>query len=155
MGRVKFDMFGWDKLKKTLEGKYTTQVGILGSQASKEHNKTTKTNAEIGAIHELGLVAGIPQRSFLKMPLEKKLFNKISERKDDYFTALERNNLKKWFFAVGEWCEEIIDDAFETEGFGTWEKNSPITVSRKGLGKKVLFDTGQLRNSISSRVVEK
>lgn len=155
MGRIKLDMSGWKGLEKTLKDKkYFTRVGILGDKASQEHNKTTKTNAEIGAIHELGLVAGIPQRSFLKMPLETKLFDVISSHKDEYYLALKNGKMKNWFKAVGLWCEEIIDDAFKSGGFGSWEKNSEATIKRKG-SSKPLIDTGQLRASISSTVIEK
>lgn len=154
MGSVKLDMSGWKHLKKTLEGNYTTRVGILGSEGSKQHADTKKTNAEIGAIHELGLVAGIPQRSFLKMPLESKLFSKIEAEKEQYYTALKNGKLVKWFQALGMWSEEIIDEAFTTSGFGSWAPNAPITIARKGSAMP-LIDTGQLRNSISHIIVEK
>jgi phage gpG-like protein len=154
MGSVKLDLSGWKGLKKTLEGDYITRVGILGSEASKPHAKTKKTNAEIGAIHELGLVAGIPQRSFLKMPLETKLFSKIEAEKENYYNALKSGKLKKWFQAVGMWAEEIIDQAFTSSGFGSWAKNSPVTIKRKGSAMP-LIDTGQLRNSITSTVINK
>lgn len=161
MGRVKFDMSGWKGLEKTLKNeKYFTRVGILGSNGSKEHANSTKTNAEIGEIHELGLVAGIPKRSFLKMPLETKLFSKISAEKENYYTALKNGKMKKWFEAVGLWAEEIIDEAFATSCFGSWAPNSPVTISRKtreGSAQKAmpLIDTGQLRNSITSTVIHK
>ena len=154
MAVVKLDMSGFEQIEKTLKGKYATRVGILGSKASEEHNNTTKTNAEIGAIHELGLVAGIPQRSFLKMPLEAKLFNVIESHKDDYYNALKNNKMKEWFKAVGLWSEKIIDEAVTSSGFGTWEKNSPETIQRKH-SSKPLIDTGQLRSSITSTVINK
>ena len=156
MGRVKFDMSGWKGLEKTLKNdKYFTRVGILGSEASKQHAKSKKTNAEIGAIHELGLVAGIPQRSFLKMPLETKLYDKISAEKDKFYEALKNGKIKKWFEAVGFWCEEIIHNAFESSGFGFWEANAESTLKRKAPETKPLIDTRQLRDSITSAVVEK
>lgn len=147
-------MSGWKGLEKTLKGNYTTRVGILGEKAQRQNGDTHKTNAEIGAIHELGLVAGIPQRSFLKMPLETKLFDKISSEKEDYYLALKNDKLRKWFEAVGIWCEEIIDNAFLSGGFGSWAPNSPITITIKG-SSKPLIDTGQLRASITSKVIER
>lgn len=155
MGRIKLDMSGWKNLKKTLEGDYISRVGILGSNGSKEHEGTGKTNAEIGEIHELGLVAGIPQRSFLKMPLETRLFSKIEAEKEKYYIALKNGKLYKWFEAIGLWAEEIIDEAFNTRGFGSWAPNSPVTIARKKGKDTPLIDTGQLKNSITSTVIEK
>lgn len=156
MGRVKFDMSGWKGLEKTLkDNKYFTRVGILGSEASKQHENTKKTNAEIGAIHELGLVAGIPQRSFLKMPLETKLYDKIKSEKENYYLALQNNTMKKWFEAVGFWCEEIIHNAFESSGFGSWKPNAISTLKAKFPETKPLINTRRLRDSISSVVIEK
>ena len=149
-------MSGWKGLEKTLKNdKYFTRVGILGSEASKQHDGTKKTNAEIGAIHELGLVAGIPQRSFLKMPLELKLFEKIKSEKDNFYAALKSGKIVNWFAAVGWWCEEIIHNAFESSGFGSWEANAESTLKRKAPETKPLIHTRQLKNSISSVVIEK
>lgn len=156
MGRVKFDMSGWEGLEKTLKNdKYFTRVGILGSEASKQHENTKKTNAEIGAIHELGLVAGIPQRSFLKMPLETKLYDKIKAEKDNFYLALKNGKMYKWFEAVGFWCVDIIKEAFESSGFGSWQPNAISTLKRKFPETKPLINTRQLKRSISSMVVEK
>ena len=155
MGRVKLDMSGWKHLEKTLQGKYFTRVGILGSEGSKEHAGTKKTNAEIGEIHELGLVAGIPKRSFLKMPLETKLFSKIESEKENYYNALKSGKMLNWFRAVGTWAEEIIMEAFETRGFGSWTPNAPATIARKGGRDTPLIDTRQLKDSITSKVYEK
>lgn len=154
MGSVKLDMSGWKGLEKTLKGKYITRVGILGEKAQRQNGDSKKNNAEIGEIHELGLCAGIPKRSFLKMPLEEKLFDKISSEKENYYNALKSGKMVKWFQAVGIWCEEIIDQAFETGGFGSWAANSPVTIKRKG-SSKPLIDFGELRRSITSEVLEK
>lgn len=152
MGSVKLDMSGWNGLEKTLKGKFSTRVGILGSKAVKRHEDTKLTNAEIGAIHELGLVAGIPQRSFLKEPLEAMLKDKIASNKEMYFQCLENGDMKKWFQAVGFWAEEIVDDAFTSGGFGKWAPNAPSTIKRKG-SDKPLINIGELRRSITSQVL--
>lgn len=156
MGSVRFNMDGWEgHVKKALQGKYVTRVGILGEKASEIHNETDKTNAEIGAIHELGLVAHIPERSFLRMPLETKLGQWIENNLDIYEKCLKKGSMKQWFEAVGFAAEKIIDDAFATGGFGSWARLSPVTVAMKGGRLQILVDTGQLRSSITSAVYER
>jgi hypothetical protein len=93
------------------------------------------------------------------------------------FTLLEGNK-KELLVQIGIACEEQIQLAFDTQGFGSWAPNSYATVMaklRRG-GKKFanvflrkqltgeylnegakginspLIDTGQLRRSISSKV---
>lgn len=154
MTNVKFDDSGFKLVKGALKQKYYTKVGILGDKASQNHNRTPMTNAEVGAIHELGLIANIPQRSFLKMPLEEKLTSWIKENKDNYYKMLSKGNVKKWFVALGFGAEKIISDAFSTSGFGKWKQNSPYTIKLKG-SSMPLIDTGQLRNSITSKLEEK
>ena len=54
---------------------------------------------------------------------------------------------------VGVVAEKHFDDNFEKEGFldstsrVPWKKNEPSTIAKKGSGKKILEDTGDLRNS--------
>ena len=156
LGSVRFNMDGWnDQVKKALQGNFVTRVGILGEKASEIHNETDKTNAEIGAIHELGLLAHVPERSFLRMPLETKLEGWIENNLDLYEQCLKKGNMKKWFEALGFAAEKIIEDAFLSGGFGSWPRLSPVTVAMKGGRWWPLIDTGQLRASITSAVYER
>ena len=157
LGSVKFNMDGWqDKVKKALEGNYVTRVGILGDKASAvEHEGVDLTNAEIGAIHELGLLAHVPERSFLRMPLEAKLGEWIEHNLSIYRDCLKKGDMKHWFDAVGFAAEKIIDDAFMSGGFGSWPRLAPSTVAMKGGRRDILMDTGQLRASITSAVYER
>ena len=156
LGNVRFNMDGWnDHVKKALQGNYVTRVGILGEKASEVHNETDKTNAEIGAIHELGLLAHVPERSFLRMPLETKLAGWIEDNLEIYENCMKKGNMKDWFEAVGFAAEKIINDAFATGGFGSWPALSPVTIAMKGGRTMPLIDTGQLRRSITSAVYER
>lgn len=151
-------MDGWnDEVKKALQSKYVTRVGILGNKASEIHNDTDKTNAEIGAIHELGLLAHVPERSFLRMPLEEKLGQWIEDNLDIYRNCLKKGDMKQWHQAVGFAAEKIINEAFETGGFGSWPPLSRTTIALRGglASAKILVDTGQLRASITSAVYER
>ena len=155
MGSVRFNMDGWtDKVKKALEGNYVTRVGILGDDASEMREDAGVTNAEVGAAHELGLLAHVPERSFLRMPLEEKLGEWIEKNLDNFRACLKKGDLKPWFVKVGFAAEKIVDEAFETGGFGKWPKLSPKTIAAKG-SLKILQDTGQLRSSITSEVYER
>ena len=52
---------------------------------------------------------------------------------------------------LGVYGESIVQEAFETGGFGTWEPLSQETVEAKG-SNSILIDTAQLRRSITSKV---
>lgn len=148
--QVRADTRGFKIIEKALTDNYKTRVGILGSQASASHGKGV-TNAQIGTLHEFG-GAGIPPRSFLRMPLETKMGEWIKKNKDWYYKLMTMGNLRKFYVAMGFAAEAIIDDAFTSSGFGSWSPLSPITIKRKG-SSLPLIDTGQLRASITSKVM--
>lgn len=160
MTRVNFDMSGFSVIKKALEDEYKARVGILGSKASEIHNaKDAKgqsvdvglTNADIGAIHEFGS-GKIPRRSFLQFPLETYMGKWVRANKDRYYEQLKKGNLKKFYVAMGLEAEKIVNEAFTTSGYGSWAPNAPLTIAKKG-SSMPLIDTGQLRASISSKVL--
>ena len=159
---------------------YVTQVGILGSKAAGRHesveissgkNKgmhkegkgsSALTNAEIGLMHEKGVMndkGRLPRRSFLEMPLLRNA-KVIFEKKKVFENALNkaiaagtdcRKAWKKAYTDLGIEAEKIVLEAFEQSGPG-WAPNAPATVIRKQ-SDSPLIDTGQLRRSISSRVI--
>lgn len=161
MAKVEFDMSGFNVIKKALEDNFKTRVGILGSKASQIHDAKDATgkpidvgltNADIGAIHEFGS-GNIPRRSFLKMPLENHIGKWIRANKDRYYEMMTKGNVKKFYEAMGFEAEKIINEAFVTSGYGTWAPNAPRTIEKKG-SSMPLIDTGQLRASISSKVLD-
>lgn len=150
---VKADMSGLQKfaqsISKTTE--YRTRVGILGSKA----NRTSKggmTNADIGFIHEFG-GPKTPKRSFLRMPIFQKSEQILKSVKEaGALKKLAAGNVVMVLADMGVGCEAAILEAFGSAGFGSWKKNAPRTIKKKG-SSAPLIDTGQLRRSISSAVV--
>ncbi len=153
MTKIEFDNSGFSKIKGALSDSLKTRVGILGDKANEAHGEGM-TNVEIGSIHEFGSVSrGIPPRSFLRVPLEMKIWEWIKKNKDRYKEMLEAGTLRKWYVALGFAAEKIVDDAFTSRGFGKWLPLKPRTIKAKG-SDMPLIDTGQLRASISSQVLD-
>jgi hypothetical protein len=134
--------------------KYKVKIGILGSNAVQLNGN--KTNAEIAYMQEFGDSAlRIPARSFLKMPLViKKNFikNNLISNKEKLLGYIARGETRIIFAKLGILSERIIQEAFATRGFGQWAPNSPMTIRLKG-SDSPLIDTGQLRRSITSKVI--
>ena len=125
------------------------RVGILGAKAAREGELT---NAEIGAIHEFGGDI-MPQRSFLKMPIDEKLGEYLEKSK-----MIDKDTLDKMIKEkapdyiskrIGQLAVKASIEAFATGGFGKWlpsqdENDTGLT----------LVETQQLRNSITFEVVQ-
>ena len=169
--RIRINTKGIEKLGKALADKYSIKVGIMGTKASKLHQDSDLTNAQIGMIHEFGSnKRNIPQRSFLRQPLMEHLPTYLSKKEEFKSKAIDEAIKEGTLFVlarkVGAVAEEVIQEAFATRGFGKWAKNSNITVNggwiRTSSGKAFyvkgkgsdspLIDTGQLRRSITSKV---
>lgn len=145
-------------IKLLVKGFPSVKVGIIGSQAQQEHNGTNLTNAQIGMINEFGSYSRkIPARSFISMPLKLFLSSYIKKKKSlskqEFEKAIEKGTEEEFSRKVGIVAEEVIQDAFATRGFGNWKPNAPLTVALKG-SDSPLIDTGQLRRSISSKVIK-
>lgn len=152
MTKIDFDNSGFKTVKGALEDSFKTRVGILGSKASAEHGEGM-TNVEIGSIHEFGSISrNIPARSFLRIPLEEHIWEWVKKNKDKYEKLIETSSVEKWYVALGFEAERIVDEAFTTSGYGKWKPLKPITIRRKGSAMP-LIDTGQLRASITSQVI--
>lgn len=145
-----------NKLVENLGKNYYVDIGILGSEGSTDQGGITL--AGIGAVHEFGTDrAGrgnktvIPERSFIRMPLEtgQKTIEKALEPKIE--KLLEEGNIEGIFKLIGIAGEARIQEAFETGGFGKWQDLADSTKERKGSDAK-LIDDGSLRQSISSKV---
>lgn len=177
---VSGDFSKLEKLVENLGKKFYAEIGILGAGGKTEEGGITL--AGIGAVHEFGTdKAGrgrsttIPERSFIRMPLETgqdDIENKIEPRMQE---LIENGDIKGIFELIGIAGEARVKEAFETSGFGTWPPNSPITIHGsnwpliqagkeltqkqkdnefiKGKGSdQPLIDTGALRQAITSRV---
>jgi len=153
--QVKYNMDGLNDFVKGLSKDYVTRVGVLGGHEARGDGDLG--NAEIGVVHEYGSKSGkIPQRSFLRMPLEvkSKEFIKGVGGANVVKEAIANGDYKRVFELMGAKAEQIVDDAFATGGFGQWPSLSAGTVAAKG-SAGILKDTQQLRRSISSDVKNK
>ena len=153
---VRGDFSRLNKLVKKLSKKLYTDIGILGKGGKTE--KGGITLAGIGAVHEFGTdKAGrgnttvIPERSFIRMPLEtgqefieKSIDSRVKE-------LMENGDIEGIFKLIGIAGEARIQEAFETGGFGTWEELAEATKNAKG-SDAILIDKGPLRQAITSRV---
>lgn len=102
----------------------------------------------------------IPARSWLQMPLEKRqaLKKKIISKFGDYKEVVEdyiaeTGDLYSLALMVGASAVELIQEAFDTDGYGQWAANSPYTVASKG-SSKPLVDKGKLRGAVTFEVGE-
>lgn len=139
-------------LIRTFKGKSAVaQVGILGDKNARMGEMTT--NAEIGAAHEFG-TSKLPMRSFLRMPLSLHLKSYLEKNgafdRSTLETVIKGGSVVPWLEKVAITAEEVIQDAFNTGGWGNWK---PSNMEYKK-NKQTLIETQQLRNSISSRVDE-
>lgn len=171
--KVAFNIDNLQDLIKSLKQDYFVRVGIIGSKATTSHNKGDLTNAELGTIHEQPNNDGtkMPKRSFLEMPLKEKLkydenqFKQI--KKSAYNSIFIKKNPKDFFNMLGSACLQIIEDAFATNGFGSWQSWSDSYTQRRLKAKKtkkgretfwsdnnILTNTKQLRRSISFKTMK-
>ena len=171
---VKMDTSGLDKLLKVLKDNMPrVRVGIIGAKTTRNNvevaggksiNIATKgakpktsfevsTNAAVGALHEFG-TEHMPIRSFLRMPLTDYLPKKIEEQglfgKDELKAVMKEGSTTPWLKRLAVLAEATIAEAFATGGFGKWApwKNP----NYKNDDNRILVDTRQLRDSISSEV---
>lgn len=128
----------------------TAKVGVMGS---KNVRNDGTTNAQVGAAHEFG-TATIPQRSFLRVPiadhLEKKLENSGAFDKETLALVVKQGDARPWMKKVAITAEAIVQEAFETGGFGKWPPWKDPNYHNDD--NRLLVDTRQLRESISSEV---
>lgn len=146
LSKVHAFMEGLEKFKP-----HSVQVGIFGDKDSR--NDSGVSNAELGFIHEMGApTRGIKPRSFLRMPIMhfgKEIYAKALKDTGKLITTASA--YVQFLNQIGRSATDVIQQAFETGGFGSWQKNSPATIKRKGSAMP-LIDTGQLRRSILWRV---
>jgi hypothetical protein len=131
----------------------TLRVGILGSKAARNAKKGDNSNATIGASHEFG-TSTLPMRSFLRQPLSDNLeaYLKASGAYDEkvIMDMIKHGTINEWMKKVGVTAESVVADAFSSGGFGKW---MPSNMAHKE-NHQTLVETQQLRNSITSEVVE-
>jgi phage gpG-like protein len=154
---------GLDKMLKALKQKPPiARIGILGDKTLRKREKGEKgvipTNAEIGAAHEYGAPArGLPQRSFLRVPLTDLLQKKMEQEgalsKADFKEVLKQGTVLPWLKKIAVMAEGIVRGAFDTGGYGKWRAwKHPNERAKNSNANMLLVDTTQLRDSITSEV---
>jgi phage gpG-like protein len=154
-GDTTVNVKGLDQLLKALKVDRlpVARIGILGGGAVRKG--AGPSNAEVGAVHEYGSPArGIPQRSFLRIPisenLDKRMVNIGAADQDALTQVIKTGSLLPWLTKVAALAEQIVFDAFDTGGFGKWPAwKSKAYTNNTGM---LLVDTQQLRNSITTEV---
>jgi hypothetical protein len=145
-------------------GRLKIKVGIQGSEGQAvEHEGAGLTNAQLGVIHEFGTkgvslgrsgaeTGGIPERSFIRSTFDRevKKWQNLMIRSAKEIYGPNRPNIRKVLGLVGE---KAVADIRQTINKGIPPELMPETVERKG-SSKPLIDTGQLKASITYKVVK-
>lgn len=108
----------------------------------------------------------IPARSWLQKPIERSADLRKKIRKKAKLSKADRELLEEFISTYGEMgileelayavatsALEIIDEAFESSGFGEWQPNSPLTIREKGSAMP-LIDEGRLRSAVTYDIEE-
>lgn len=166
---VRANFRGLNDLVKAMSDKHVVKVGIMGSKAQEQHKEAKGhagksglrpsskresglTNAGLGAVHEFGsYTRGIPKRSWLRMPIYAKAREIVTFGGKLIYETVKAGSAVPMLRALGIACENAIQQAFSTGGFGRWAPDAPSTVAAKG-SSAPLIDTAQLRRSVTSKV---
>lgn len=158
---VTLNVKGLDQLLKALKAKPpTARVGVLAetvNRKSEPGQKNTPNNAEVGAAHEYGAPGrGLPQRSFLRVPITDNLDKRLSQEgmlsKQTLADVIKTGSVLPWVKKVTSIAKGIVTEAFETGGFGKWPQWEDSHYSNNA--GQLLVDTKQLRDSIVMDVKE-
>lgn len=145
---------GLEQMIKALKARPpTARVGILGDTNARSGKGTS--NATVGAAHEFGTTK-LPQRSFLRVPISERLQKEMESSnalsKETLDLVVKTGSVLPWLKGVTILAEKIVNDAFDSGGFGKWQGwKNPSYENNSGM---LLVDTQQLRNSITSEVRE-
>lgn len=151
---IEINLKGLDGLLFVLKEKAPIgQLGILGEKDPRSGKG--KSNATVGAAHEFGNPArNLPRRSFLRMPLIEHFSEYLDAsgllNLDTLKAVIRDRSLVPWVKKCLIVGEEVVSDAFNTGGFGTWKKWKDPAYENNA--NQILVDTTQLRDSITSRV---
>jgi hypothetical protein len=150
--KVTSNLKGLDQLQENLKTNLVAKLGIFASDNARSDDGKL-TNAEIGARHEFGVISeGVPRRSFLKDPIEIKRKELLATANKVIKANINKEGgAEKIFELIGIAGEAIVQEAFESGGFGTWQPLAQSTIDAKG-SEQILIETSQLRKSIISKV---
>ena len=144
---VKSNLDGLEQLTKMLKDDKFVRIGILGSKAHAQHDSESGlTNAVLGTYHEFGGTSKNgneqpPQRSFLGMPLTEQLQFSEPQMREMKKVLWKQFFVKKspdaFWQSLMTKALEVVEEAFDTEGFGQWKplayKTHKLIDKKKGL----------------------
>lgn len=144
---VRDDRRMWDKLIREISVPKNVEVGIRGEDD--QRHALEVGNVELGAIHEFGL-GNVPERSFIRDTIDKNLngYRPLTRALSKRVYTLKMS-LKNALEVLGSKVQSDMRRAIEA---GIPPALDPATIARKG-SSKPLVDTGQLKASISYKVV--
>jgi hypothetical protein len=139
---------GAKALQSRLRAQQTAvEVGIIGAKAGEEKGAGI-TVSDVAMWAEYGL--GQPQRSWLRGWIEENQSELGAlMRRESVAIAKGQSTKPRSLARIGLWIQGGIQQRIAN---GIAPENAPSTIDRKG-SSTPLIDTGQLRSSISSRVV--
>lgn len=161
-GNTEVKDMGWDLIVTELEKahKMVVKVGFpdaadIGTAtvegSGKEAASSMSEVAQIAAYNEFG-TDRIPARPFFRTAMDtgKEKIKELSEK--TYSAVLEgKMGTEQALGLIGELGTSLVKASITT---GNWEKNTDLTIARKG-SSKPLIDTGQMRNSVTYVVTGK
>lgn len=144
-------------------------IDIAGIGAVQEFGATINVTEKMRAyLHYTGLhlkpettQITIPARSFLQMPLEEHSKELVKNVKSHFggdqdsveYYIQEKGDLMSIAVILGQEAVNLINEAFETSGFGKWQPLNSYTIERRTNESSLpLLDTGDLRSRINFKV---
>lgn len=147
--KCKLDITNLNKAIENLEKLKThhAEIGVYGGVEP----TTGSSLITVGSVHEFGNDIN-PPRSFLRYPCT--LYR--DKIRQSYANALKANlyvanGWEKTLRAVCFEGEDIVQESFDTGGYGSWANLKAATIMKKG-SNAILIQTGHLRNSITTKI---
>lgn len=162
---INYNLKGLDDLRKKIGDTYRARVGILGGHQQRSQGPID--NVTLGITQMYGSIKhNIPPRDFLDMPIRTHGREIVKEMSSSSVkAAVVAGNVKKVYEVLGAKGEDIVQQAFETGGFGQWPPTQRLirSATKEDYNNqlegeavvRILIQTGQLRRSITSDVVKK
>ena len=151
ISNIKIDVSGLKKLDEFLSNQKPAHLGIFQREDARDDKES---NVAIAFKHEMGSFSeNIPQRSWLRMPIKVK----SKDIAGNAAIAIKKNltNPKGVDIvakSIGAAGLGVIQEAFDTKGFGQWKPNALSTVIAKGGKNTPLIDKAELRQAVTFSV---
>lgn len=141
-------------IENFLAKNHLVNVGVLANEIRPEGFGSV----ELAMVHEFGSqIRKIPKRSFFIMTMTNRMKDYEKEITANLPTIMRRiadGQGEQFLQKVGAMWVRYVMETFDAEGPG-WDSLSPKTIANRRLGSdKILQDTGEMKKSITFKVVE-